>query len=84
MAFVVTQVSRGDVRLTDGTRTIRVLGEGLLPPTPHDPSFVVYLNSFEVKDAGGAVVPMDDGTRQEALEAIKDHFAKRGSVVDFE
>jgi hypothetical protein len=84
MSFVVTQVSRGDVRLTDGARTVRVLGEGLLPPTPHDPSFVVYLNSFEAKDAGGAVVQMDDETRKEVVEAIKVHFIKQGSVVDFE
>jgi hypothetical protein len=60
------------------------LGEGLLPPTPRDPSFVVYLNSFEAKDAGGTVVPMDDATRKGVVEAIKEHFAKQGSVVDFE
>lgn len=84
MPFVVTKVSRGDLYLTDGTSTVRVLGEGLLPPTPSDPSFVVYLNSFEAKDAGGAAVPMDDRIRKDVTDAIKDHFAKQGSVVDFE
>jgi len=84
MSYVVTQVSRGDIHLTDGISAVRVLGEGLLPPTPQDPSFVVYLNSFEAKDANGVLLPMDDGTRKDVIEAIQDHFAKQGSVVDFE
>lgn len=36
MRFVVTDVSRGDIHLSDGSRRDRVLGEGLLVSGPED------------------------------------------------
>ena len=84
MIFDVVSVSRGDIHLDDGCRRLRVLGEGLLKTKPDDQAFVVYLNSivgFEPPNDGEHI---DDDTRAKIIDAIKRHFERHGSMVDFE
>jgi len=84
MSFVVTKVSRGDIHLNDGRRSVRVLGEGLLVSKPGDPAFVVYLNSIGSMEFEGRIEAMGDDVRREVVGAIKEYFFERGMVVDFE
>ena len=84
MSFVVTDVSRGDIHLSDGSRKARVQGEGLLVSKPADPAFVVYLNTISELESEGKKEALSDADRQQIIEAIKAYFSGRGMVVDFE
>ncbi len=84
MSFVVTDVSRGDIHLSDGPRKARVQGEGLLVSKPADPAFVVYLNTINGLESEGKKESLSDADRQQIIEAIKAYFSGRGMVVDFE
>jgi hypothetical protein len=84
MGFKVTSVSRGDIHLTDGTCIIRVLGEGLIPPTKNSASFVVYLNSFYMVEDGEAKKIVDEELKNRAIDSIKSYFQERDMIVDFE
>ncbi|WP_186134151.1 Imm74 family immunity protein [Burkholderia gladioli] len=84
MSFVVTDVSRGDIHLSDGSRKTRVQGEGLLVSKPADPAFVVYLNTINELESEGKKESLSDADRQQIIEAIKAYFSGRGMVVDFE
>ncbi|MGZ7173579.1 Imm74 family immunity protein [Burkholderia gladioli] len=83
MSFVVTDVSRGDIHLSDGSRKARVQGEGLLVSKPADPAFVVYLNTINELESEGKREPVSEAERQRIIEAIKMYFSVRGMVVDF-
>lgn len=84
MEFKVISVSRGDIHLTDGTSNIRVLGEGLIPPTKDSASFVVYLDSFYIAEDGGSKKIIDDELRNRIIDSIRSHFGGKGLLVDFE
>ncbi|HDR9251706.1 Imm74 family immunity protein [Burkholderia vietnamiensis] len=84
MSFVVTDVSRGDIHLSDGSRKARVQGDGLLVSKPADPAFVVYLNTINELESEGKKEPVSDADRQQIIEAIKAYFSGHGMVVDFE
>ncbi|MBU9319521.1 Imm74 family immunity protein [Burkholderia gladioli] len=84
MSFVVTDVSRGDIHLSDGSRKARVQGEGLLVSKPADPAFVVYLNTINELESERKKESLSDADRQQIIEAIKAYFSGRGMVVDFE
>jgi hypothetical protein len=84
MSFVVTNVSRGDIHLNEGSRKARVQGEGLLVSKPGDPAFVVYLNTINELESEGKKEPVSETDHQRIIEAIKRYFSGRGMVVDFE
>lgn len=84
MEFKVTSVSRGDIHLTDGTCEVRVLGEGLIPPTKDSPSLVVYLNSFYIVENGESRKVVDGALQDRIIDSIRAHFGERGMIVDFE
>ncbi|WP_179400784.1 Imm74 family immunity protein [Burkholderia guangdongensis] len=84
MEFKVTSISLGDIYLTDGSCNIRVLGEGLISPTKDSASFVVYLNSFIIVDGGENKRVASDELRDRIVDSIREYFAGKGMVVDFE
>ena len=47
MTYEVLMVSRGEIVLSDGKRTVRAPGEALLPGVDNGPAFVVYVDSKE-------------------------------------
>ncbi|WP_322053120.1 Imm74 family immunity protein [Paraburkholderia bannensis] len=80
----MTDVSRGDIHLTDGPQKARVLGEGLPSSKPEDPTFVVYLNSINEIESNGQTAAVSEAVRQEIIDAIKRYFSGRRMNVDFE
>lgn len=84
MAYQVLTVSRGEIVLSDGERTIRVPGEALLPVKQDGPAFVVYVDSMQYLKAIRDGEKIDVATRQAVIAALTAHFSARGSTVDFE
>lgn len=82
--FQIKTVTRGDIHLTDGTNTVRVLGEGLLTHSKDDVAFVVYLNNFYFIDDSGSKKIEDMALKDAIVESIKLYFTNRGMKVDFE
>ena len=83
MNFEVIHVSRGDIRLKNKDKYVRVLGEALIASTPTDPSYVIYLNSLNNWEVP-AEVAITDIEKQDIISAIREHFENLGSIVDFE
>lgn len=82
--MIVTNISRGMISIEDGPRRFEAHGEGLLPSDPGEVAYVVYLNSlFEIGADGQkrAALPNDC---DRMIAVIKERFASRKSVVDFE
>ena len=83
MNFEVVSVSRGDVRLKNGEKRARVLGEALITAAPTEPSYVIYLNSlynWEVPPG----IPLTESEKQAFVDAIRKYFQSRASIVEFE
>ena len=83
MNFEVIHVSRGDIRLKNKDRLVRVLGEALIASAPTKPSFLIYLNSLNDREMPSDV-PLTETEKQDAVSAIRKHFQDRGSIVEFE
>lgn len=83
MNFEVVHVSRGDIRLKNKDKSVRVLGEALIASTPTDPSYVIYLNSLNNWEVP-AEVAITDTEKQDIISAIREYFENLGSIVDFE
>lgn len=83
MNFEVVHVSRGDIRLKNKDKYVRVLGEALITSNPTDPSYVIYLNSLNNWEVP-AEVAITDIEKQDIISAIREHFENLGSIVDFE
>ena len=84
MTYEVLMVSRGEIVLSDGKRTVRAPGEALLPGVDNGPAFVVSVDSMkyvEPRDDDGTI---DAVTRQAVMSAITAYFSSRRSTVDFE
>ncbi|WP_175836152.1 Imm74 family immunity protein [Burkholderia anthina] len=84
MAYQVLAVSRGEIVLSDGERTIRVPGEALLPVKQDGLAFVVYVDSMQYLKTRRDDEKIDGATRQAVIVALTAHFSARGSTVDFE
>jgi hypothetical protein len=83
MNFEVVHVSRGDIRLKSGGRSVRVLGEALIASAPTEPSYVIYLNSLNNWEVPPDVA-LTETEKQDVVSAIQNHFQDRGSIVEFE
>jgi hypothetical protein len=83
MNFEVVHVSRGDIRLKNKDKQVRVLGEALIASAPTDPSYVIYLNSLNYWEVPSGVL-LTETEKQEVVSAIRKHFQGRDSVVEFE
>ncbi|WP_310629739.1 hypothetical protein [Burkholderia cenocepacia] len=53
MTYTVPMVSRGEIVLSDGNRTVRVPGEALSSGVDTGPAFVVYVDSMKYVEPQG-------------------------------
>ncbi|WP_244110304.1 Imm74 family immunity protein [Burkholderia cenocepacia] len=77
-------VSRGEIVLSDGKRTVRALGEALSSGMDTGPAFVVYVDSMKYVEPQGDDETIDIATREAVISAITDYFLSRRTTVDFE
>ena len=80
--FMLTEITRGHVRIQVGERTVRVSGEMLIP-TPGLPDFQIYRNSVRGWDPPFENEPIDAATSGHILNQIKLELEKMGRVVEF-
>lgn len=83
MNFEVVHVSRGDIRLKNDDKQVRVLGEALMASAPTDPSYVIYLNSVNNWEVPPDVA-LTEVEKQDVISAIRKYFQDRGSVIELE
>lgn len=83
MNLEVVHVSRGTIRLKNGDRHVRVLGEALIASAPTEPSYVIYLNSLNDWEIPTDVA-LTETEKQYIVSAIRKHFQDRGLIAEFE
>lgn len=83
MNFEVVQVSRGDIRLKNDDKCVRILGEALIASTPDELSYVIYLNSLNNWEVPPGVA-LTETEKKEVVDAIQKYFQDRGALVEFE
>lgn len=83
MNLEVVHVSRGTIRLKNGDRHVRVLGEALIASAPTEPSYVIYLNSLNDWEIPTDVA-LTETEKQDIVSAIRKHFQDRGLIAEFE
>ena len=83
MNFEVTHISRGDIRLKQGVKQVRALGEALMASALKEPSYVVYVDSLNTWEEP-PYVALTETEKQDVISAIRKHFEDRGSVVVLE
>ena len=83
MTYKVLMVSRGEIVLSDGERTVRVPGEALLPGVDNA-VFVVYVDSMKCVEPRNDGEQIDTVTRQAVISAITAYFSSRRATVEFE
>ncbi|MDF0499953.1 Imm74 family immunity protein [Burkholderia cenocepacia] len=74
MTYTVPMVSRGEIVLSDGNRTVRVPGEALSSGVDNGPAFVVYVDSMKYVEPQGDGETIDNATREAVISAITDYF----------
>ncbi|MCA8275801.1 immunity 74 family protein [Burkholderia sp. AU30280] len=84
MTYTVLMVSRGEIVLSDGHRTVRAPGEALLPGVDNRPAFVVYVDSMKYVETSNDGETIDAVTRQAVISAITAYFSSRRATVEFE
>ncbi|MCF1365082.1 immunity 74 family protein [Burkholderia cenocepacia] len=84
MTYKVLMVSRGEIVLSDGKRTVRVPGEALSSGVDNGPAFAVYVDSMKYVEPQGDGETIDNATREAVISAITDYFLSRRTTVDFE
>lgn len=73
MTYTVQMVSRGEIVLSDGKRTVRVPGEALSSGVDNGPAFV-YVDSMKYVEPQGDGETIDNATREAMISAITDYF----------
>jgi hypothetical protein len=81
---MITEITRGHMRLRFGDRTVRINGEMLVPARPGDPDFVVYRNSIQSWDPPFDKETIQDETRAKILQQLQLEWEKRGGVLEIE
>ncbi|NTZ09284.1 Imm74 family immunity protein [Burkholderia metallica] len=84
MTYKVLMVSRGEIVLSDGKRTVRAPGEASLPGVDNGPAFVVYVDSMKYVEPKSDGETIDTTTHQAVISAITEYFSSRRTTVDFE
>ncbi|VWC42352.1 hypothetical protein BLA6860_07092 [Burkholderia lata] len=84
MTYKVLMVSRGEIVLSDGQRTVRAPGEALLPGVDNGPAFVVYIDSMKYVEPTNDGEMIDAITHQAVILAITAYFSSRRATVEFE
>ncbi|MCW5120076.1 immunity 74 family protein [Burkholderia cenocepacia] len=74
MTYTVPMVSRGEIVLSDGNRTVRVPGEALSSGVDNGPAFVVYVDSMKYVEPQGDGETIDNATREAVISAITAYF----------
>lgn len=74
MTYTVPMVSRGEIVLSDGNRTVRVPGEALSSGVDNGPAFIVYVDSMKYVEPQGDGETIDNATREAVISAITDYF----------
>ncbi|WP_321958831.1 Imm74 family immunity protein [Burkholderia cenocepacia] len=76
MTYKVLMVSRGEIVLSDGKRTVRVPGEALSSGVDTGPAFVVYVDSMKYVEPQGDGETIDNVIREAVISAITDYFCR--------
>jgi len=79
---MITKVSRGFIELRVGSKSLTILGEGLLQ-MKGQPDYVIYEDSIESWD-GPEKEPIDAGTRQVILDDLVKEMREQGMKVEIE
>ena len=83
MTYKVLMVSRGEIVLSDGERTVRSPGERCCPAWTTG-VFVVYVDSMKCVEPRNDGEQIDTVTRQAVISAITAYFSSRRATVEFE
>ncbi|MCU9958345.1 Imm74 family immunity protein [Burkholderia sp. BKH01] len=84
MTYTILMVSRREIVLSDGHRTVRAPGEALLPGVGNGSAFVVYIDSMKYIESENDGETIDAVTRQAVISAITAYFSSRRATVEFE
>lgn len=82
--MILKYISRGMISIKDGPRRFEAHGEGLMPSDPGQVCYVVYLNYFFEIDTDGQKTAALPDDRDRMIMCIKEWYASRSSVVNFE
>lgn len=80
---IITEMTRGHIRLKLGDKTVTIQGEMYLPGYG-SPDFVAYGNTIQRWDPHFESETIDDRTKGEILAALKNETAKKGLTIEVE
>jgi hypothetical protein len=80
---MITEITRGHIRLQFGNRVVTVQGEGYARGYGA-PDFVVYKNSIQRWDPPYDNTLLDEDTKDQILAVVTAEMAKKGMTIEIE
>lgn len=80
---MITEMTRGHIRLKLGDKTVTIQGEMYLPGYG-SPNFVAYSNSIQWWDPPFESEAIDERIKGEILTALKHEMAMKGLTIEVE
>jgi len=79
----LTEISRGHLRVKNGTKNITVYGEALLREYG-SPDFVLYQNSIEKWDAPNEQEHITPAKKDQLIRFLNEEFSRRKMFLEIE